>query len=101
MTLELAIKSLENLGGHHLLSDWSSSRDAIKLGIEAIKREQRKRKLVSYHRDDLFVLLPGIMRISSNIVEVINFVFQYILSDSIHCIFPLMLMPNTTDTEIV
>lgn len=63
MTLEEAIETLElNCKGREALGIevfCLSLLKAQRLGIEALLREQRKRKAVSLHRDDLFVLLPG------------------------------------------
>ena len=43
MTLEEAIESLGNLERHPVIYGWSKSRDAAKIGIEALKQIQRIR----------------------------------------------------------
>ena len=59
MTLERAIEILERMFG--FVENWDpiEEQEAFKLGIEALKREQRRRTLVSYHPDDVFIQLRG------------------------------------------
>ncbi len=59
MALEEAIKEGQQWLSTHPHLEGLKLYLAIQLGIESLKREQRKRKAVSLHRDDLFLLLPG------------------------------------------
>jgi len=56
MTIDEAIERLTSLEGHPVLRSWLDTRDAINLGIEALKGFQDCRR---YPKRPITKLLPG------------------------------------------